>query len=144
MYIVNIDLTGGLPEEDISKVRECVISCLKPTPTSSKNLKERLKNQLSHPNVMGSIYKCVWVDTLGTRPYNESTQRNYFIVISFRNERNKNVLISAQEIQEIKSLEERCLDIIYENLNSHEKEEIKELRLPPCMKERLCERIAEL
>ena len=83
MYIVNIELTGGLPEEDISKVRECVISCLKPTPTSSKNLKERLKNQLSHPNVMGSIYKCVWVDTLGTRPYNESTQRNYFIVISY-------------------------------------------------------------
>ena len=144
MYTVNIELTGGLPEEDISKVRECVISCLKPTPTSSRNLKERLNNQLSHPNVMGSSYKCVWVDTLGPTPYNERTQRNHFIVISFRNERNKNVLISAKEIQEIKSLEERCLDIIYENLNSHEKEEIKELGLPPCLEERLCERTAKI
>ena len=57
MYTVSIEDKGGHPDSDISKVRECVISCLKPDPASINELKERLARELGKPEVMGRSYR---------------------------------------------------------------------------------------
>lgn len=57
MYTVRIEDTGGHPESYKSKVRECVISCLKPDPASINELKERLARELGKPEVMGRSYR---------------------------------------------------------------------------------------
>ena len=57
MYTERIEDTGGHPESYKSKVRECVISCLKPDPASIDELKERLARELGKPEVMGRSYR---------------------------------------------------------------------------------------
>ena len=57
MYTVSIEDTGNHPDSIISKVKECVVSCLKPDPASIKDLREKLASELSQPAVMGSRYR---------------------------------------------------------------------------------------
>ena len=148
MYTVSIEDTGGHPDSDISKVRECVISCLKPDPASSKDLSERLARELSKkPEVMERSYRFVWVD----QPFelNAFNCRNFFIKIftdrNWKGRRSDRDYVSVWALRrpEKVSLQEKCLDVICESMKSDE-EEIKKLGLPRCLEERLCETMANL
>ena len=143
-YTVDIAVTGGLPDSDLSIVRECVISCLKPDPASSKDLSERLARELSKkPEVMGRSYRFVWVD----QPFelNAFNCRNFFIKIftdqNWKGGRIDHDFVSVWALRrpEKVSLQEKCLDVICESMKSDEKEEIKMLGLPPCLEDSLCE-----
>ena len=146
MYTVDIAVTGGLPDSDLSIVRECVISCLKPDPASSKDLSERLARELSKkPEVMGRSYRFVWV----AQPFelNAFNWRNYSINIFTDRKwegRSDHVLVWALRRPEKVSLQEKCLDVICESMKSDEKEEIKKLGLPRCLEDSLCEMMANL
>ena len=146
MYTVRIVDTGGHPDSDIiSILRECVISCLKPDPASSKDLSERLARELSKkPEVMGSW----WVD----QPFelNAFNCRNFFIKIftdrNWKGRRSDRDYVSVWALRrpEKVSLQEKCLDVISESMKSDEKEEIKGLGLPRCLEDSLCETMANL
>ena len=139
-YTVYIENTGGHPDSDISILRECVISCLKPDPVSQILLRERLARELSKPEVMGRSFRLVLVDKVD--------KRDFFIIIAShlpdRYERSNQVMVWALRRPEMVSLQERCLDVICESMKSDEKEEIKGLGLPQCLEKSLCEMMAKL
>ena len=145
MYTVNIEDTGGHPDSDISILRECIISCLKPDPASSKDLSERLARELSKSEVMGRSFRFVWVGQ--PIELNAFNWRDFFIIFWDRNVmsgRIDHVYFWAKRRPEKVSLQEKCLDVISESMKSDEKEEIKKLGLPRCLEERLCETMANL
>ena len=142
MYTVRIADTGGHPDSDISILRECVISCLKPDPASSKDLSERLVRELSKSEVMGRSFRFVWVGQ--PIELNAFNWRDFFIIFSVMPGRSDHVYFWAERRPEKVSLQEKCLDVISESMKSDEKEEIKKLGLPRCLEERLCETMANL
>ena len=147
MYTVNIEDTGGHPDSDISILRECVISCLKPDPASSKDLSERLARELSKSEVMGRSFRFVWVgQSIELNAFNWRW-RDFFIIFLDRNVmpgRSDHVYFWAERRPEKVSLQEKCLDVISESMKSDEKEEIKGLGLPRCLEDRLKEMMANL
>ena len=64
MFTVSIERTGGLPDSTISKIREVVISCLKPDPESPIDLGEKLASHLSQPTVGLEFW--IWVSVEDT------------------------------------------------------------------------------
>ena len=64
MYIVSILDTGDNSENEITKVREVVISCLKPDPESPIDLGEKLASHLSQPTVGLEFW--IWVSVEDT------------------------------------------------------------------------------
>ena len=57
MYKVNIEDTGNHPFSVITEVKKCLVSCLKSDPASMEELRQRLVSELSHPAVMGGLYR---------------------------------------------------------------------------------------
>ena len=135
MYTVSIEDTGNHPDSIISKVKECIVSCLKSDPLTIKDLREKLASQLSQPAVMGRCYRFVWVDQLDLK--------DYFIIIATnlkdRNERSKPVMVWGLRRKEKNTLREICLDVISKRMTSGEKDKIKGLGLPQCLEDSLCE-----
>ena len=110
---------------DISILRECIISCLKPDPADSKDLSERLARELSKSEVMGRSFRFVWVEQ--PIELNAFNRRVFFIIFLDRNVmpgRSDHVYFWAEKRPERVSLQEKCLDVISESMKSDEKEEI--------------------
>ena len=132
MYIVSILDTGDNSENEITKVREVVISCLEQDPESTQNLEEKLASQLRMTMRCDHRWVEVWVGQLG---------RNYIIHIWTMFWDKEKIVFRAKRNMEL-SLQDTCLDAIINRLNSGANEkDINGLGLPQCLEENLLEKI---
>ena len=126
MYTIKVyEIYGDHPNSVKSNLRKCVSSCLRPE--NLKEFKQKLASRLSQPGVLGGRYSYsniwVWV-------YEPYGIRIYIHVFTKQVGSGKNdyMIIEATRRRGLVSLQELCLGVISESLDSSE--EVQELRLP--------------
>ena len=132
MFLIDVEDTGDQPVNLLSEIKRCLQQSFKEAPENLDETRDSIAEKLKQPNIMGSLYRDLWVDRLG---------RNFFIIIATLLEdgigRGKHILAWAVRRKPVSSLAERCLEVISENLS--EKEDIQQLGLPSRLKKELGE-----
>ena len=129
MYSVKIKTHKGRYKCGIEKIKECVYRCLEPNPIDSRELQDRLIEQMSSNEVLGEQFKHVWVEKANY------PQECYFLLLlvyqlSGRHDQGEHIIISAMRKQIAKSLFEECLSTICKTISPRKRKRVKELKLP--------------
>ena len=123
MFLISVEDTGNHPANVLSEIKRCLQQSFKVPPENLDQTRDSIAEKLSHPSIMGGLYRYLWVDQMG---------RNYFIIIATCLEdgmgRGKPILAWSVRRKPKESLSERCLEVISENLT--EKQDIELLGLP--------------
>ena len=129
MYSVKIKTHKGRYKCGIEKIKECVYCCLEPNPIDSRELQDRLIEQMSSNEVLGEQFKHVWVEKANY------PRECYFLLLlvyqlSGRHDQGEHIIISAMRKQIAKSLFEECLSTICKTISPRKRKRVKELKLP--------------
>lgn len=129
MYSVKIKTHKGRYKCGVEKIRECVYRCLDPNPIDSRELQDRLIEQMSSSEVLGEQFKHVWVEKANY------PRECYFLLLlvyqlSGQRDSGEHIIISAMRKQIAKSLFEECLSTICRNISPRKRKRVKELKLP--------------
>lgn len=123
MFLIGVEDTGNQQVSLLSEIKRCLQKSFKVAPENLEETRDSIAEKLKQPNLMGSLYRDLWVDRMGC---------NFFIIIATLLEdgfgRGKHILAWAVRREPKGSLAERCLEVISENLT--EKEDIEKLGLP--------------
>ena len=123
MFLISVEDTGNHPANVLSEIKRCLQKSFKVAPENLEQTRVSIAEKLSQPDIMGRLYRYLWVDRMG---------RNFFIIIATSLEdgkgRGKPILAWSVRRKPKRSLAERCLEVISENLT--EKEDIELLGLP--------------
>ena len=123
MFLISVEDTGNHSATVLSEIKRCLQQSFKVAPENLDQTRDSIAEKLGRPSVMGGLYRYLWVDQMG---------RNYFIIIATCLEdgmgRGKPILAWSVRRKAKRSLAERCLEVISENLT--EKQDIELLGLP--------------
>ena len=123
MFMISVEDTGNHSATVLSEIKRCLQQSFKAAPENLDQTRDSIAEKLARPNIMGGLYRYLWVDQMG---------RNYFIIIATCLEdgmgRGKPILAWSVRRKPKRSLAERCVEVISENLT--EKQHIELLGLP--------------
>ena len=123
MFWIRVEDTGNQSRNVLTAIKKCLQPCFNKQPDNLEHTRESIAQRLSKPDVMGQLYRHIWVDQMG---------RNYFIIIATSLEdgmgRRKPILCWAIRRKLKDSLAELCLEVISKSLS--EIEDINKLGLP--------------
>ena len=123
MFWIRVEDTGNQSGSVLNAIKKCLQPCFNKQPDNLEHTRESIAQRLSKPDVMGQLYRHIWVDQMG---------RNYFIIIATSLEdgmgRRKPILCWAIRRKMKDSLAELCLEVISKSLS--EIEDINKLGLP--------------
>ena len=123
MFNISVEDTGHHPHNVVVQIKDCVKNCLKSEPSSLDQLRTHLAHHLSRPEIMGAMYRFMWVDKVG---------RSYFIIIATNLEdglgRGKPVLAWAVRQKMKMSLKDLCSATIKNNIQTSD--DVTTLGLP--------------
>ena len=131
MFWIRVEDTGNQSGSVLTAIKKCLQPCFNKQPDNLEQTRESIAQRLSKPDVMGQLYRYIWVDQMG---------RNYFIIIATSLEdgkgRGKPILGWAVR-KKMRRLTELSLEVIGESLK--EIEDIDKLGLPTLMEEDIAE-----
>ena len=142
MYSVKIKTHKGRYKCGIEKIKECVYRCLEPSPIDSRELQDRLIEQMSSNEVLGEQFKHVWVEKANY------PRECYFLLLlvyqlSGRHDQGEHIIISAMRKQIAKSLFEECLSTICKTISPRKRKRVKELKLPKRLRNLVSGRLSQ-